>query len=432
MLPHRDFLLVHPPMLSSFVAVLSIFTDNYHDIRVIYLFLNVVSGAVLALVVLQLARRFSLPQSPALDLMAVVATLLAFYSFHEMTHHDFRFLALRQFANSFYIFALYFLLKVEARGGNRNTLLFVCCMCIAGLTFPAAIMMNVPLLGVLLVTSSRRQQLVLLIGGAYLLVALLFIVYFVLVDNSYEQLVTAQAGRSRVDSSARVTMLLSYAKTDTVFFLLATASSLLLLFNVRLRWVSVAIIVSSVLHVIAPNSFYPHYTVAAAPGLVLAIGLVPFAIERFGRAINVVGGGIFYSALACHLVLSLPSLYREMRGNDHPDYAAVIHRLKSTPQPVLAFEPIYLVEAGVKAVSHFHEADMRFLRVKGVNLSAAQYARLEAAACTILLEPFFSEGFVPSNIQSAWRATYDNAFSNWWGTLLVTGHEHCAKLDAPN
>ena len=424
-MPHRDFLLVHPPMLSSFVALFSSFTDNYYYTRLAFLFLNVGSGAVLAVVVLQLARLFGVRLSPESRVLAVVVTLVTFYSFHEMTHHDFRFLALRQFCNVFFIFAFFFLLRAERLGGFGSRLMFLLCIWVAGLTFPVAVLLNLPLLAVLLFASGRRKQLTRQIVAACLLLAGSYFVYFLAIENSFEQLVMAQATRVRVDSFDRVAMLLNYAKNDLVLYSIAMASSVALLFNDKLRLLGAALVATAFLQVFAPNSFYPHYTVAAAPALIIAIGLAPFALQGYGDRLSWVTGAIFVLALFVHGSFSLPSLYREMRDNNHPDYGKVIARLRSTPQPVLAFEPIYVVEAGVKAVPHFHQADMRFLRVKGVNLSDSEYERLESAACTILIEPFFAEQFVPGDKQKAWRTAYESAFSNWWGTLLVTHHDHC-------
>ncbi len=414
--PHRDFFLAHMPLLPSLIgAGLEAFQSMY-VLRVIYLFLNCL-GVLLLFRFLVTAWRVP---------MAALVACLFYATYHEMVHHDFRFLAVRELANLFLIG----ILLNSVRRTRASTPLDVV-LCVMGVFTFLPFFVEATLIyaafalnaadGAARLRSIRAYAVPLVVSASSVLL------YFALVPAAFEQVVLFQRERPFLPYSVRLSWIMEYSSHDLLFYGLGLAGLLLAVAVLaQHRLLSLAMLGILILSVVAGAGFFPHYLVAAAPALAWGVSST---VAFFWKLLTprlmpllYLGGAALVSV---HLVTVLPSLSREWSSNAHPGFYEVVQAIRASGGPVLAFEPIYAVESGVPTVYHFYQ-DVRSLDVMQKRLTLHQMRALEAQACTILIDPFSgSRAVLQREMLETWQAKYDTSLSNWWGAVLETRHPHC-------
>ena len=103
LMPHRDFPLWHMPLLPFLIGLgLKIFGSMY-VLRVLFLLVNCLMAIPLFVTLKHLNKNTA----------CAIFAILFYLTFHEMVHHDFRLLAIRQVSNA--IFILYFYVGIVQR-----------------------------------------------------------------------------------------------------------------------------------------------------------------------------------------------------------------------------------------------------------------------------------------------------------------------------
>jgi hypothetical protein len=97
LIPHRDFPLWHMPLLPWFIGITLKLTGEMYYVRTLFLFLNCLAVFPLYLTFREIRK----------NIYAALFAVLFYLTFHEMVHHDFRFVAIRQLANDLWIVFFY-------------------------------------------------------------------------------------------------------------------------------------------------------------------------------------------------------------------------------------------------------------------------------------------------------------------------------------
>jgi hypothetical protein len=98
LVPHTDFGFWHMPLMPLLIGLGLKMLPGIYAVRMVFLFAHCFAVVPLALFL----RRIS----PGI--VAPIVAVFFYLSFHELVHHDFRFLAIRQLANDLLILFLFF------------------------------------------------------------------------------------------------------------------------------------------------------------------------------------------------------------------------------------------------------------------------------------------------------------------------------------
>ncbi|MFH1444060.1 MAG: hypothetical protein ABIG34_01570 [Candidatus Peregrinibacteria bacterium] len=419
-LPHRDFPFWHMPLFPLLIGMgLKIFGQ-----------MNVLRMAFLALNCFSVIPLFIIFKKVSGSRFAPLPALVLYLSFHEMVHHDFRFLAIRQLANVLLILFLYCrLLHPEARWAFRAQIILAV---LSGFLFLPALL-NILILSFVLSlwqTDDVRQRSDLRNTMKIALTSLIAIsLYFLLIPHAFQQVVFEQFTRSGGRSLSRFFELF-HSRKDSLLYLLSVSSLVGVIALLRpLRPLAVSMLVIIVLALFLSSNYYPHYMSLAGPAFafgILCLVLILWEIGRemdLPRTIPVFGGVLLVSV---HLWITLPSLLAEWNGNHHADYPAFIERLRSLPGPLLSAQPIHAVLAGKYLVQEIQNVTLRSPQSQNPHTSA-EFGNMREKACTILLEGRL-EGALPKGMKDKWIQESSLVEKTPWGILLLTNQPHCAPI----
>lgn len=398
--PYRDFFYLHPPAFASLLAVGLRLTHDLHFLRCLYLAANVLGAVLLFYSLKSLSPRSS---SAAGALLAG----LFFLSYDGMVRHDFRFMATRQFANSFIVLPFFFLAT------RRDSRLVRTCKVVLATVMALHLyqgFLDLVLLSFGLDTiASKRPHLRTVLTRQVRIFALpvaalaCFLLFF---PEAYQCSVVEHFGPPPrgEDLLYRLSVLLGDASDDRIFgrtgvtFLVLGA---LFLREVRGLCVAMLLIIAATF---LPSEFFPHYFVLSAPALAFGVFAGFELLARWTRRPAVATG-----ILTLLLLLQWNAVYEDLLGEwnrKDPEFYETVAALKKQGEPFLTFmNPIYAVEAGKELVPHRYSAQMRFFRVAGNRYSFHQYNDLVAKACTIVLSEA-DIAFLGEVAVDQWRQRY--------------------------
>ena len=415
--PHKDFPIWHMPLLPVFIGVTLKLTGNMYFVRLIFLFLNCI-----AIVPLYLA--FKKIQN---NTGAAFLAILFYITFHEMVYHDFRFLAIRQLAND--LFICFFYLGVCHKQWKWTPVIQSFLSVVSVLLFlPTAFNLFFLSLALILSEPTRAKQWKQL--KQYILIGipavLALFLYFGLIPESLDQAVFGQLNRPASSRLARLKNILHRDK-DIYFYLLSCIGLIsAFLFHSKLRIYALAMIGVVITSIFLSSNFYPHYLSGAGPAFafgIFSVGVLIYEHHRWKSKGRLIAFAIYIILFSFHLSVVFPSLSHEWQNNRKLNYYDMVEALSQTPEPLLAMEPIFAVDADKTMVQtpieiYFHAPSPK------KSFSIEEYKNMTAMACTILLENQ-AKGFFPTYLQKQWHEKFEVIKKNNLGKILVTNHPHC-------
>ncbi|MDB4977943.1 MAG: hypothetical protein JWM56_129 [Candidatus Peribacteria bacterium] len=424
-LPHIDFPLYHMPLLPFLIGLgLQIF-HNIYIIRVFFLFIHCFTAILLY-------KTFNKLES---NTAAGCVALLFYFTFHELVHHDFRFLAIRQLANDFLILFLYAGIVHTDRKWSSPMQQIITIL--SGILFlPSIFCLASASIGLIFKTESLSAMTV--IFRRYSVIGMtaigMIILYFIMVPGSWQQVILAQISREGSSRLMRITGMLD-APFDYYFYAISVIGLFYSLFVRNLRSLGLSMLGIVCISLFLSSNFYPHYLSLAAPAFAFGIFCICLLIDRITSVLITqkylaTGAAIIVQLilLGFQLHISLPSLLKEWNTNNHQDYALFLQTLHHAPKPLLAMQPIFAVESDQQLLQDNQDAYMRSPVTIPFNRSS--FFTMEQHACTILLDSG-ANGFFPSDIQEIWKRSYKTIAVSEWGTILVTQHANCTAVTFP-
>lgn len=418
LIPHLDFAFFHMPLLPLFAGVGGKVFHGIHGVRLLFLLLNSFAVIPLYLTFLHVAR----------DRFAAAVGVFFYLTYHEMVHHDFRFLAIRQLGNDLFI-AYVFLGTVVRKWRHAFWLQTACAAASALLFLPSLFNLGFVSLaltwrrpdGVSWKSETIRYATVGLVAFAFALA------YLAAVPGAFRQIVLDQMGRSDESKMLRISHLPDLDK-EILFYALSTACLVAAAsFRSAFRPLSLAMLGVVATALLLSSNFYPHYLSIAGPAFAFGVffGVVLldswFGVLGAWRRTAVVT--VVALAVSAHACTVLPSLLNEWTGNRHPEYAQITAALRDAGSPVLAMQPVYAVSAGVDMVDALLPSYIR-PPVAVPPYSEADFERMAAEACSILLDGSL-RGIVPGGVIDGWSARYEHVVDNSWATVLRTRNPLC-------
>lgn len=326
---YQDFTYGHPPGLPLFIGIHLELFDAIYPARVVYLFLNCFCIIPLYFVVARITG----------SRWAGIVGACFYISYHEMMHHDGRFLALRQLSNVLLI--AYLCVGVLAPRGWKGffgqtvlALLNLFTLFLSGATI------LVSSLALIFTSYETGQRLAAF--KRYLLMGLICLgaltAFFVFVPGSFENTVTEHFVRPRVGWHHRWHAMFRPKSRDFFLFCISICSLLVSsLFLRRMRAFSLASLFM-IVFVYFPREFFYHYFVIAAPAL--AFGAAAFFVVMQALLQRVWVGAPYVlaaAAVAGQMYMSTPGLFKEWRNHKSRDYYEFIEILRRQPEPFLTF-----------------------------------------------------------------------------------------------
>lgn len=413
-LPHRDFAFYHMPLL-PFLAGIGERMVTITGVRILFLFLNSFAVVPLYFSLLHVSK----------NKVAATAAVFFYLTYHEMVHHDFRFLAIRQLAND--VLIAYLFLGTVGRRWKSSATLQALCGCASGLLFVPAIA-NIGFVSLSLVwmapSSKRKSEFVryCMIGVCAVLPAILWLA---LVPNAYQQVVIDQLRRSSESKLLRIHNLPDLSM-DFRFYVVATVGLACGLFPRVTRALALGMFGVLLSSLLLSSNFYPHYLSIAGPAFAYGIfcGTVSIhALSRGLRRFATPAVAVLIGVLAAsHSSLVLPSLLAEWNGNRPVEYAELVRSLNGGGR-VLAMQPIYAVSARVDMVDGLLQAYTR-PPVGWRTFSESEYEAMAETACSILLDGSLRQA-LPSGLAERWVARFEKVVENSWATVLRTSNPSC-------
>lgn len=418
--PHRDFPLFHMPLLPILIGIGLKLLSGMYQLRVIFLLLNCLAAVPLYITLRRIQDNAG----------AALLAILFYLTYHDMVHHDFRFLAIRQLAND--LFICFFYLGVVQKNW-KYTPLFQSSLSIGSvfLFLPAAFNLLFVSLAIILSESNGKVRISLLKHYVYiaLITILTLLMYFILIPNSFSQIVVDQLNRGSMGWLERLGQIVHsrFYQYDRFFYAFSFIFLILSVFmNRQLRFYSLAMIGIVLVALFLPSYFFAHYLSAAGPAF--AFGIFAFGILIFGllRCFDVFGLIVVYSSyillFSIQLSIVSSSLLDEWLGNKDSDYAEIISVLSRSSEPLITVKPIFAVEAHKELLPELADAYMR--SPIGRSFTAQEYHDFAERACTIFLDSDAAEQ-LPNDIIERWSAEYSAIYENKWGKILVTRKQHC-------
>jgi len=417
LVPHVDFGFWHMPLLPLLIGLGLKILPGLFGVRLVFLFINCFVAVPLALFLRRISPGIAAP----------IIAVFFYLSFHEMVHHDFRFLAIRQLANDFLI--LFLFVGSVGRSWRYSYVLQILLACASALLFLPTLP-NLLMASMLLIwmrdKAVRKQEIVRYawILGSAIGIALL---YLLTIPNALQQIVLDQLGRSSESKFLRIQALLTLDK-DVLFYGVSTLSLAVALYFRHLRPLALVMLGIILVALLLSSNFYPHYLSIAGPafaaGIFCLVILMQRCVGRLGRW-SALGIAMPISLLCTmHTSIVMPSLLGEWLYNRQTPYHELVKAVRQAGGPVLTHQPIYAVNAGVPIIHAFSDAYMR-PPVSRPRYTEKQLLAMENDACSILIEGWM-RGAVSDSTLQRWLTQYYHAVENNWGMVLYTHHSNCS------
>ncbi len=420
--PFRDFSHPHAPILAVFSGVIQWATGSLYPVRLLFLAINCLSIVAL----------FAVLRSITKSTLAALVGIGFYMAFHEMLHHDFRFLAVRQFANAFFVFFLYctFVLR-------PSRLRTIARMILAPLTILIFLQnaLYFLLLGIAhtLSQSSTKQRMAVLQEYCWLALCVIVVttVFLLTVPSSWDLMFQSHLSvRPPIARSPRLSI--AAKSPDGFFYVLSTVSLMITTLAIpRLRYYALAML-GMIFAVLLPREFWPHYFVGSAPAYAFGAATTIVILQEFiQKKYHWIPVLLVVGALGYQWSIAYPSLLTQWLHNRDVRYYDVIDQLRLLPEPVLTFiEPVYLAQANKRGVYHYYQPEWRMFQHFGKRLTDEEFAELTDEACTILVSGL-DHGFVPKHILSQWEKDYTEIPVNGPEQIFLTRNAGCAQRTYP-
>lgn len=418
--PHSDFPLFHMPLLPIMIGLgLEILQEMYY-LRLIYVLVNCLSVVVLYITLKKIQNNTG----------AALLAILFYLTFHEMVHHDFRFIAIRQLANVFFI--CFFYLGIVQKNWKYTAILQTLLSVFSVLLFlPSSFNLLFVSLAIIFSEVDSKIRYVLLKRYVYMGLITLAVLacYFILVPNSLNQTILEQVGRdsfSRFDRLKQIIYSQGYER-DRFFYGLSFFSLIIaFVLNKKLRYFALAMIGIVLISLWLPSSFFFHYLSAAGPAFAFGIFALGILIFSLRKQLGVHGLIIVYSIYILFFLVQVSivsnSLMGEWFGNKNEDYLETISVLSQTSEPLITVKPIFAVEAKKELLIELAPAYMRSpIRRR---FTDHEYDIFASRACTIFLD-WDAREQLPTEVIQRWSAKYPAIYKNRWGEILITNNQNC-------
>lgn len=401
---YRDVILNHVPLLPVLMGIGLFLTKSLFPLRLAYLAFNCAVAVPLGRV---LHRWFGF--------WPAVMGVVWYFSYHEMMHHDFRFLAIRQLANGFFILFLYAAtFHPKTRAGQWAMALWALCASWTYLQMAPHLLF----MGIALYPPRRLRE----VHPAILwpvVAGCTMVAFLALMPFALQRTVIDLGGRVFMPMGQR--WLWMFSGIDAVFYAAAGVGLLLLVLTKRWRGLGLGCIAVVLSVVCLPVQMLYHYPVGAAP--IAAIGIAGGARALWLLARRYWFLHVFVTAglLALtfwQLHITAPSLLGEWAGNRHPSLPALRAAIDAAPEPVLSVVPVFFAEADKDLVTDLEDIYQR-PPTPGL-ITFERYRAAATKACSI-----FAASPMPVALQEEFTQRYRVVLGTEFGTLLATDHPGC-------
>lgn len=374
-IPYKDFFLAQPAFLTHLAGfLLKAVNFNIELFRLLY------TCWVFSIIFPIFLIIFKFTKS----IFAAIMSIMLLSTFSELVQWDMHSFALREASLPFLAFAIYFIF-VKPRLRLSGLLL--------GL-FAISLVSNllISLLFIfLLITSelfSGKKMLKILQEKSLLIFTFILVNIFgylpiILTPHGYDNLIGYQLERPLLSYITRIGLIKLYTlKNNWPILLFGFLGSLII--NKTLILFGLFNILSFVIVLFLGGSYYPHYLSILAVGLAITSGFLIKLLSKTYLSKIIISCIVLFSIFSS----SYYHLKTHLIDTTTPDFYQIINVLKTTPQPLFTFEPIYGLYANKELTYHYYVADMRYFRVMGTNLDKAQYLNILKKSNTVLVEPF--------------------------------------------
>jgi hypothetical protein len=228
--------------------------------------------------------------------------------------------------------------------------------------------------------------------GAYAAFLVLTLAVIAAIPRGLENVFGFQLLRPRADLGARLASLGTRVLPENAVLLVLGLGGCALATG-RARAIGFAAAAAFPLVILGPRSYYPHYVSVFAFPFAVTAALAADRLLATGRLRRAILGSLLVVALAA---TSLPPFLATVFAPPSIRFFRTVAVLGRSPEPLLAYEPIYALYARRRLTSHYNVADMRFFRVARLNLDEEVFNRLLSGSGTVLVEPFFASLLTPA------------------------------------
>jgi len=338
---HIDFGFWHMPLLALFEGIgLKIFSDVYY-IRLICLLFNTSGIIVLFLFLKRINPRGA----------AAIFAVLFYMLFFGMVYTDFRFPALRQIGNTFIIYFL-FATTLQKRS-YRVSIQGLIAVCSGFLFLPLTFFMFFIGLADTFIQKSRIDKWKRFGDYAFLglITGSLILIYFLIFENSFQQIVLDQFQRGGMDRIRRIGMLFAYGSYPDGLVLSLGCLGLLsahLLNDKRLSLLAAAMTGIVLVSIFLSTNFFYYYITSTGPALAFGIFCIVLIADYFcdlikkTREITML---IMCGLLFVQLLMVFPKfvnyLFFYPQTEYYQEYYDIVEVLRESKEPVFSLEAMY-------------------------------------------------------------------------------------------
>jgi hypothetical protein len=414
---YQDFSYLHPPALPLFIAIVYGVFRTVYALRFVYLFINTCSLVLFGLIIRHLTK----------STLAMVITIAFLVTYNEMLFHDWRLIASRQFANSFFILFLYCGSVAEKKRWSFVAQLMS--SIIAALTlFP--MVPNIVFASIALIaTGTKKTRNIRSRRYAWILcITALAIVSLGVIPHAIDRLLLSHMSEAPIGSlSYRWTQMFHRGSPDSFFYGLACVGLIFgVFFHSETRHLSIAML-GMLCMIFVPREYYPHYVVIAVVALGWGIAELVCLIEKLTKHRPVHAVVLCSLLLVIHAHQSIPRLWKEWMHNRGIGYWQSVDFVRRLPEPILMFnEPMYAIDAQKKIVQHYKRAGRQSFQA----YSIAELNLLAQSACSIALTGW-DRSAIPAAVQDAWARQFTVIPNTAGFGAYLTKKSGCALLDGP-
>lgn len=363
LIPYKDFFLSQPPYLlyftSSVLSLVNFDINLFTQFYIIWGFLSIIP-------IYFITKKFT--GSILLSTLSVVL----FSTFSELVQWDTHSFAIRQASLPFLSYSLFFI-YVFKKPKVAAFLLGV---------FSLTLISNF-LISLAFIVSLRKfikENFSFLF--TFLGIAIFGYLAILLITNGYTNLIEYHLNRPFLSYSTRIGWILYYTKSSWPILFFGLLGSLII--KRKYRPFGLFNILSLIIVIFGGKSFYNHYLT------ILSVGFSISSSFLFSFLLKMKFGKIFITLL-CLLSIYFSSynyLKSVLIDMKTPVFFETVNILKTTPEPLFTFEPIYGLYGKRELTYHYFVADMRYFQVLGTNLDQTQYFDIVKNSNTVLVEPF--------------------------------------------
>jgi hypothetical protein len=409
LIPYRDFLLAHPPLVVLLAAGWeSIAGSSIMAARLAYLAVVLIATVPLYLVAKRLSR------SMLGGLLAVATYTTGMLLLADMG----RTIRLEPMMNAFLIggFALYFLRSDSPRLRVVIGIVFACAILVK---LVAAVPLVLLFAGDLFWSRRGRSFATfwspVLLGGAIVLLPAAAIL--LAQPHFVEDVILSQVARPGLPSSLRAYYLIQdLERFPAIAIALVAAAWFLLRGNAQTRVISLVALGGTLGLVFAFRTFFGYYLVQILPWLAVLFAVATVAVvRRFAGA----RADLLLAALLVGIGALVPLAYEEYyfrSAHDHVSSpAAIVPLLQANSGPMYSMYPSFALWAGRPEVSWYYSADSLIPRLNG-DVSDQQFIQGFSAARSVVL----FAGELDDNPQAAaflannFHQEYGDAYYSVW------------------